>query len=82
MVKREEITVISSDRKAGRGRKKNLDHLRGLSLVYGAIGKLKTQLLAIGDLRCFEDAVRINLLENFRIVERKFKVLLESSEQE
>ena len=78
---RRSAVSIPSNIAEGYGRKTTADYLRFLSIAYGSLCELETQIMLAGDLSYLENGDLESLLANLSEIERMLKALIRSLEE-
>ena len=77
---RRSAVSVPSNIAEGYGRKTTADYIRFLSIAYGSLCELETQIMLAGDLTYIEKRELENLLGNLSEIERMLKALIRSLE--
>ena len=78
---RRSAVSIPSNIAEGYGRKTTADYIRFLSIAYGSLCELETQIMLAGDLSYIENGGLESLLANLSDIERMLKALIRSLEE-
>jgi four helix bundle protein len=79
-IRRSALSILSNIAE-GYGRRTTREYIQSLSIAYGSVCELETQILLSGDLGYIEDGVLKRLQANIGDVERMLKRLIKSLEE-